>query len=171
MICVPNFPGDDDKRLFDMQHSCYSKALWMIVEAARERFVDAESVMRCSSPISVQVHALRAIDHRTVQDMHDLVAAWYRFKKRTERLFPFDYDLTEDWLRFARADAVALSKSADFVTGVLDACIYANTEIGYAGERRAQAIQQTRYISMFQYRLPRFDLEFEITSTSENENT
>lgn len=161
MICVPNFPGDDDKRLFDMQHSCYSKALWTIVNAARETYVDAESVLRCSAPISAKVHELSSIDHRTVQDMHDLIAAWYRFNKRTERLFTFDYDLCEDWLRFARAEAVALSRSADFVTGVLDACIEANTEVGYAGENRARMVQKARYRKMFDYALPRSQPEVE----------
>ena len=161
MNSVPNFPGDEDKRLFDMQHSCYSKALWMIVEAARERFVDAESVLWCSSSISVQVHELRSIDHRTVQDIHDLIAAWYRFSRRTERLFELASDLSEDWLGFARAEAVALCTSANFVTGVLDACIDANTDVGYAGEERAKLVQRSRYYDMFEYTLPRFKSEVE----------
>lgn len=148
MICVPNFPGDDDKRLFDMQHSCYSKALWTIVESARERYIDAESVLRCYAPMSIQVRQLNSIDHRTVQDMHDLIAAWYRFKRRTERLFPLGCDLKEDWFSFLGKELASLIHDPDFVTGVLDTCIQANTEIGYAGERRAQSVQRSRYRSM-----------------------
>ena len=161
MICVLNFPGDEDERLFDMQDSCYWKAHWTIVEVARERYLDAEAVLRCDAPMSIQVRQLSSIDHRTVQGIHDLIAAWYRFKRRTEQLFPLEPDLSQDWLRFLRAEAIALSKLADFVTGVLDACIHANTEIGYAGEKRAQGIQRSRYFRMFQYTLPRSQSEVE----------
>jgi hypothetical protein len=137
-----------------MQHSCYSKALWTVVKVARERFLDAESFLRCDAPMSIQVRQLNSIDHRTVQDVHDLVAAWYRFKRRSERLFPLEPNLKEDWTQFLRAELHALSRSADFVTGVLDACIHANTEIGYAGEKRAKRVQRERYWTMFEYTLP-----------------
>jgi hypothetical protein len=106
--------------------------------------------------MSIQVRQLNSIDHRTVQDIHDLIAAWYRFKRRTERLFPLEPNLREDWLRFLRAEAISLSESAEFVTGILDACIQANNEIGYAGENRAMSVQNMRYREMFQYTLPRF---------------
>ena len=161
MICVPNFPGDDDKRLFDMQSDSYWDFIWTIVNVARERYLGAESVLRCYAPMSIQVRQLNSIDHRTVQDIHDLIAAWYRFKRRTERLFLLEPNLREDWSRFLRAEAISLSESAEFVTGILDACIHASNEIGYAGENRAMSVQKTRYREMFRYTLPRFQPEVE----------
>jgi hypothetical protein len=159
MWCYANFPGDDDERLFDMQRLCYSKALWIIVDAARERYFDAEAVLRCYASMSIQVRQLCSIDHRTVQGIHDLIAAWYRFKRRTERLFPLQSDLTEDWCRFATTEARELSASEEFVTGVLDACVYANTEYGCAGEQRAKRVQRERYCEMIRYTLARPQLE------------
>ena len=159
MWCYPNFPGDDDERLFHMQHLCYSEALWIIVNTVRERYFDAEAVLRCYASMSIQVRQLYSIDHRTVQDMHDLMAAWYRFKGKTERLFPLEPDLKQDWCEFAATEARELSASADFVTGVLDACVYANTDCGYAGERRAKWIQRERYREMLGYTLARPQLQ------------
>lgn len=170
MICVPNFPGDDDQRLFHMQHDAYSPALWTIVNAAKERFLEAEKVLRCSPTMGVAVRQLNSIDHRTVQNMHDLIAAWYRFKRKTERLFPLGGDLPEDWIQFITAEAHELCRDANFVTGVLDACIYANAEPGYAGERRARTIQHGRYSEMLHYALPSSQPETKSPSTLDPEN-
>lgn len=155
MICYSNFPGDDDERLMMLQFDAYSEALWTIVNAARERFLDAEKVLRISPTMSPQVRALKSIDHRTVQDMHDLIAAWYRFQRRTERMFPLlGDDLRRDWIQFVTTEARQLCSSAYFVTGVLDACVYSNTDCGYAGEKLAKRVQEERYSEMFRYSLP-----------------
>jgi hypothetical protein len=159
MWCYPNFPGDDDERLFHMQHLCYSEALWIIVNTVRERYFDAEAVLRCYASMSIQVRQLYSIDHRTVQDMHDIIAAWYRFKRRTERLFLLEPSLKQDWCEFATTESRELSASADFVTGVLDACVYAHTKRGYAGEERAKWVQRERYREMLRYTLARPQLE------------
>lgn len=159
MICGPNFPGDDDQRLFKMQHEAYSEALWTIVEATRKRYLDAECILRCYASMSIQVRQLCSIDHRTVQDIHDLIAAWYRFKRRTERLFPLEADLVDEWYSFLWKETRELCGSADFVTGLLDACIYANAESGYAGEERARRIQRRRYSEMLRYTLPHLQAE------------
>jgi hypothetical protein len=147
MICVPNFVGDDDKRLFDMQNSCYSDALVVLVRMVGKRYLYAESILRCEGSMRKEVGELRSIDHRTVQGVHDLIAAWYRFKRRTEHLFPPKGDLKGDWLSFLVDEVDSLSREPDFVTGILDACIQANTDRGHAGERRAQAVQRSRYAS------------------------
>jgi len=161
MWCFSNFPGDDDQRLFHMQHDAYWEFIWTIVNAARKRYLDAESVLRCYAPMSIQVRQLESIDHRTVQDVHDLIAAFYRFKRRTEILFPLESNLRDDWYSFLREEAAGLCESADFVTGVLDACIHANTDIGYAGEKRAKHVERERYWTMFEYTLPRYQPEVE----------
>ena len=153
-MCHSNFPGDDDKRLFDMQVSCYSDALGIIVRIVGKRYLYSESILRCEGSISKEVHELRSFDHRTVQGVHDLIAGWYRFNRRTERLFPLDEDLKKDWFAFLAEEVNLLSREPDFVTGVLDACIHANTETGYAGEKRTQTVQRSRYFGMFTYTLP-----------------
>jgi hypothetical protein len=109
--------------------------------------------------MSIQIRQFESFDHRTIQDIHDLIAAFYRFKRRTEFLFPLEPNPREDWYGFLRKEAVALCESADFVTGILDACIYANAEVGYAGEKRALSIQRERYWSMSVYTLPRYHPE------------
>ncbi len=161
MFCFSNFPGDDDERIFDAQHQCYGEVLWIIVKAAIKQYSHAEAILQCCGSMSLQLRQVESesFDHRTVQDVHDLIAAWYRFKRRTERLFPLEADLREDWHEFARTEAAELCRSADFVTGFLDACVYANTEQGYAGEERAKQVEKWRYREMFQYTLPRPQFE------------
>ncbi len=159
MNSVPNFVGDDDERFFRMQMSCYSKALGIIVRSVVKSYQYAESVLRCEGSISEQVRELHSFDHRTVQDAHDLIAAWYRFRRKTERLFPLERDLDENWLLFLEDEATALSREPAFVIGLLDACIHANTEIGYAGEKRAHSVQRVRYAPMTSYVMPRPKLD------------
>ena len=153
MISVSNFPGDDDNRLFDIQFEVYDQVIGIIVNTARDRFLAGELVLRYVAQMSMQVRQLTSFDHRTIQDIHDLIAAWYRFRKRTERLFPLEGDARQDWIEFASLEARALCSSADFITGVLDACVYANTEAGYAGEQRAKRVQEERYNEMIRHNL------------------
>jgi hypothetical protein len=167
MLCYSNFPGDDDERLFHMQNECYSEAIWLIVNTARKRYLDAETVLRQFASMSIQVRQVNSIDHRTVQAMHDLIAAWYRFKRRSERLFSLGSNLNEDWLAFfLRSESTALSWMPGFVTGVLDACVYANTEVGYAGESRALNVLRGRYDAMFRHTLPSSQPDADVTLDS-----
>jgi hypothetical protein len=159
MICVPTFPGDDDQRLFNIQTYSYWDSIWTVFKVARERYLYGESVLRSFGSMSIQSLQFESFDHRTIQDVHDLIAAFYRFKRRTESLFPLEPNLCEDWYAFLREEAVALCESADFVTGVLNACIYANTEVRYAGEKRANHVQRERYWAMLEYTLPRYQPE------------
>jgi hypothetical protein len=154
MMSFSTFPGDDDQRLSNMQRDVYWDSLWVIVEEARRQFLYAEEVLRCSTTTGVQVRELKAIDHRTVQEIYFLIAAWYRFNRRTERLFPLEDDVSADWLGFLREEVQALSREPDFVNGVLDACIHAHSDVGRAGEERARAAQRSRYANMFSYTMP-----------------
>lgn len=154
MICVPNFPGDADERLFRMQNGCYSEAVGIIVRNAITTYLFAESVLRCEGSMSTEVRELESFDHRSVQGVHDLIAAWYRFQRRTERLFVLEGNLQGEWLSFLGQEVMSLSREPDFVTGVLDACIRTDREDRNSGELRADSIQRYRYGSMFRYVLP-----------------
>lgn len=55
MLCYSNFPGDDDERLFDKQNECYSEAIWLIVNIARKRYLDAEAVLRQFAAMSIKL--------------------------------------------------------------------------------------------------------------------
>lgn len=159
MWCFSNFPGDDDERIFTVQHQCYFDMIGTIVNASVKQYLHAELILRHYGAMSIQVRQVESFDHRTVQDVHDLIAAWYRFKRRTERLFPLESDLSEDWRRFFWRETEELCFSSDFVTGVLDSTIHANTERGYAGEKRAKQVQRVRYQEMLRYTLPRPQIE------------
>jgi hypothetical protein len=148
------FPGDDDQRIIDVQIACYLEIVASIVRGAGRAFLNAEAIVRTQGPMSIQVRQLDAVDHRTVQGMHDLIAGWYRFRRRTERLFPLGDGIADDWRWFAGKEIVELCREGDFVTGVLDAVILANTERGYEGEARATEVQKQRYRAMLAYRLP-----------------
>lgn len=102
--------------------------------------------------------------------MHDLIAAQYRFKRRTERLFLLEENVKQDRFAFLNNEAIALSAIPEFVTGVLDACIYANTEVGYAGEKRGTEVLKCRYNEMFWYKLPHFKPDFDCASEADEKN-
>ncbi len=89
-----------------------------------------------------------------MQGAHDLIAAWYRFSRRHELLFPLAGNPESEWIDFAQREVDHLCSNPRFVIATLDAVIFANIERGYAGEREAQAILQSRYLKMREHRLP-----------------
>jgi len=67
-------------------------------------------------------------------------------------------NLSEDWLGFLRAEALAPAARPDFVTGVLDACIPANAE-GYACENPANMVHPSCSITPFRVFRPKWSEE------------
>jgi hypothetical protein len=85
MIVGSKFDGDDDDPTKWLQHDVYGVALSIILDGCR-------AYARLAMPLTGEDVTLRrflnldGVDHRTLQDAHDLAAAWWRF--RTGRHYP-----------------------------------------------------------------------------------
>lgn len=161
MMVGSNFPGDEDRRIKDVQFNNYSSVIGELVETARRRYIYAEELLELTGAMAAEIRKLRFFDHRTVQDTHDIIAAAYRFSRRSECLFDIgDPDaIAIDWFSFARKEIESLCEDPKFVRAVLHSAVYANQPLGYRGEKESRTIASSRYGEMREYTLPRVVVE------------
>lgn len=79
MIVGSYFHGDST-RIGLIQHDCYGKALRIIVNFAIDKHRHAERVIDIRTELSGLRDELRGFDHRTVQWLHDCMAAAFRME-------------------------------------------------------------------------------------------
>lgn len=81
MIVSSCFAGDEDSATKSMQHEGYSEALWIMVSICREHARDAAALLAVQVPQGwINTNH---IDHRTLQDAHNLLAAAWRSRATT----------------------------------------------------------------------------------------
>ena len=73
MIVGCSFDGDWDDRLKWEQHDVYGKALGIIVRGCRDHLNLAILLLQVQWPEGWE--SIPSIDHRTLQDTHDILAA------------------------------------------------------------------------------------------------
>ena len=95
---------------------------------------------------------MTGFDHRTLQDTHDTIAAWFRFARDDGgqmRLGELDQDyetrLATEWNEFLLAEVAALARIDEFARAVLMATVFANRERGYAAEKELREILRGQY--------------------------
>jgi hypothetical protein len=81
MIVGYAFPDDENKALKEVQFQLYGQILWRLFSKPRERYLDACRLVEVDTGLAARVRAMDSFDHRTLQDAHDLIAAWYRFSR------------------------------------------------------------------------------------------
>ena len=79
MIVGSYFHGDST-RIGLIQHDCYGKALRIIVNFAIDKHRHAERVVAVRTELSDLRDELRGFDHRTLQWLHDYMAAAFRME-------------------------------------------------------------------------------------------
>ena len=79
MIVGSYFYGDST-RIGLIQHDCYGKALRIIVNFAIDKHRHAERVVAVRTELSDLRDELRGFDHRTLQWLHDYMAAAFRME-------------------------------------------------------------------------------------------
>ena len=79
MIVSDYFHGDSD-RIGWIQHDGYGKALRIIVNFAIDKHRHAERVVDVRTELSDLRDGLRGFDHRTLQWLHDCMAAAFRME-------------------------------------------------------------------------------------------
>lgn len=109
MIVGYLFDGDDDDDTKWHQHGAYGEALAAIVSTCREHVTLAVNLLQVDWPARWPREDL--LDHRAVQDVHDLLAATWRFRVCPSQLnLPFRENRQEDqtqmqaWISWLRAE-------------------------------------------------------------------
>lgn len=78
MIIGERFDGDL-LCVQDMQHSLYFQIIGIIVKKARTRYLAALNVIDIDTQLGRDIINKTTFDHRTIQYMHDVIAARFRF--------------------------------------------------------------------------------------------
>jgi hypothetical protein len=75
------FPGDTNKLLKWVQHDLYWGMVVRLYTPPRDRYLDACRLIQTNTDLAIRLRSMECFDHRTLQDIHDLIAAWFRFTK------------------------------------------------------------------------------------------
>ena len=166
MIVGCCFEGDTHQRAKMVQHDMYPRNVALIFEEARVALEEAEARARVTTVIGsiLEPRERLALDHRVLQDAHDLIAAQFRWQESQgdflqQRSYESDrsYDLRVAgvWHVFYLDELRKLVKVREFVHAVLEAVGLDHTEIGVAAQRRLGDLLRVRYAAWWKPAAPR----------------
>ena len=122
---------------------------------ARDRYLDACRLVEVETDLALRLKEMHYFDHRTLEDAHDLIAAWFRFSGDTsgqlrleEAPEAYELRLAKDWHDFFGREIGRLIESDEFTRNVLTAAVFANTDRGYAAEASTRAYLKQQYLAM-----------------------
>ena len=147
MLVCEMFEGDDTDLAW-AQHDVYSQALRLIVDGNRSHFLNACTIAggdRGRWPDNL------SIDHRTLQDAHDVAAAAWRYRTSPpQNLLPLDQPrwgdaASQTWLSWLRREVNSWWEEPGLVLSVAAILTHQNSAIGYAGELRLRKALLLRY--------------------------
>lgn len=83
MIVGSRFYGDDNTVVMNIQHDEYSSIIGELVSRATERYRYTEALLNVHTELGKKLPGpvTGRFDHRVVQETHDLIAAFFRFKE------------------------------------------------------------------------------------------
>ena len=140
MIVSGKYEGDTDTRLMWLQHDCYHSSLqimWQHAETSAEE------------PIKSRLAGVNEIDHRTLQDGHDILAAAFRhyfkmfssYEKTTQDNFfgqthvnyrqKKDFEIIGEWQNWLEIWLIDKIEIGETIASVM---LNQNNEQGYAAE-------------------------------------
>lgn len=151
MIAAGRFDGDDADDVIMAQHDVYGPALAVIIRIVGDRWRDAHAIVGLRHDESLVFPPISNVDHRVLQDAHDLLAAIWRCERQLFHpvLQVKDLRLPElmaDWL--AWLDAYLRCAEGALVGAIARSMIHQNSEEGYAAEDRAIGVLKERLKSM-----------------------
>ena len=143
MWVAPLFEGDGECDSFVMwrQHDVYESALRIIVPTCQEY----ERFARAMLDVGTGHECVTSVDHRTLQDAHDLLAAVWRFRWEL-RLRQFELPSEEvtleepqfgsHWLEWLGSEVRSWIRRPSLVQSVLDILHNQHSPEGYEAEAR-----------------------------------
>lgn len=150
MICAPRFHGDINEKLMFIQHNFYYDLIRWLFEHPRQRYKEAINLLCVETDLWIQIKDRNGFDHRTLQEPHDKIAAYYRYTHPREIQLALDemnYEerLTQNWLNYWHNEVRELIKDNIITRTILTAVGYQNTPKGYAAEKLLIALLDERY--------------------------
>lgn len=152
MIVGTSYPSDDNDQLKDAQRELYWQLVPRLFAAARAELLRAEEILDTKVVIAEKARAIENVDHRVLQDAHDIMAAAFRHGHDDGsqlRLLETEAERGERyraaWLEWFETELAALAKIPRFVRSTVQAVVLANTELGFAAERDIGELLVSRY--------------------------
>ena len=170
MIIGVSFDGDIFEDVKQIQHDLYGQGLERIYRSAKVRYRQSERILQQDTELGRQ-HPMSSFDHRTLQWLHDQVAAFFRYSYG-DRLHPELPGINEDlsreasiprlWLSFLDEELERLFEDyPDLVRLVLEATAYPNPDpVGCEAED-----------NIFCFLRQRYSVLNEAKSTTDNQNS
>ncbi len=149
------FPGDTNQTLKDVQSRLYGDMLLLLYIRPRDRYLGACRLIQTDTEIATRLRSMEGFDHRTLQDIHDMIAAWYRFSQDDggqlrlgETHATYQDRVASEWRTFFEREVGWLISDDEFARALLVAAVYGNTDRGYASEAQLREILKERYRAM-----------------------
>lgn len=131
------FEGDENMALQQVQSYCYSgyyNHVGRLFGICSDRFLTSAKLVEATSELIEGVMESSTFDHRTLQEAHDFIAAYYRHavdKGQPELNFEQrDYGkvLLENWVAWYRAELEKLVQFDSFTRSVCIAAVFPNAD-------------------------------------------
>ena len=152
MIVGYCFPGDDNDVLKWVQHDLYGSVVGQMFSACKERYIAAIRLTGVSTGLTERIRDRSTIDHRALQNAHDVIAAHFRYTFDPAGQMPLPYDglsykeyLGQCWSEYFPDEVRRLNEYEEFVLAVLTAVAYENTAPGYQAEDTLVAWLKAHY--------------------------
>lgn len=151
MIVGYSYRGDDNDALKAAQHDVYWDAIVIIVSACKKHVPTAVRSLGIRDADYSAFSSLRTFDHRTVQDVHDLAAAYWRFlqdakQRRAADSAQFRLPKQQAWIDWLWIEAELWWDEPELVCAIATAVQFANTDRGYDAEEDALERLRDRYM-------------------------
>lgn len=154
-MTVSDYFHGDSIRIGLMQHDSYGDALRIIIDFAKNKHRDAERVVDVRTELSDLRDELRSFDHRTLQWLHDCMAAAFRMEYCLNADF-FTYKIPDPhtpeetvtlWLEFLREELERVfAEYLQLPRLILTAAIYPNpNKKGMAAEDKLYELTRRLY--------------------------
>ena len=150
MWVCSKYRGDTDSVAMWEQHDVYVRALRVIVDGGVTHMIRAARLLGQSVPARWLMPT--DLDHRTVQEAHDILAAAWRWQSdcrqlrlpfRDERLRPVP--VPQAWLAWLRAEVERWVDEPAIVQSLMLVLAQQNTDAGYRGEQRLETLLKLRF--------------------------
>ena len=151
MIVGPEFHGDNNRTLMNVQHGVYCEMVVRLFTGPRDRYRAAAALLRADSELSERLRSMDGFDHRTLQLAHDRIAAFFRFSDDGGQLrlgeSEADYRrrLEEAWREFVQSEVGRLTADDEFTRAICTATAFGNKEPGVAAEHWLDRFLRDRY--------------------------
>jgi hypothetical protein len=150
MLVYSAFDGDEDNGTMWEQHDCYRENLSAIVRICRDHVCFAISLLQLPWPAYWQTDL--SYDHRALQNVHDLLAAAWRFRTaETQPELPFDGKQISaecrmaQWSNWLREEVESWREQPRFIALLMTILANQNDEIGYRAEADLEQLLRVRF--------------------------